>query len=125
METVNEKWLQHWGVLGMHWGKKKSTGPASGDHLIASKIKSKRMEEMSNEELRYLSNRLQLEKTYRELNPQKKPWYEKVGRNAVETSRDVVVRDVATKVGLHVGATAASYAINYMIKKGVKPQPMP
>jgi len=69
---MNEDILKHFGVLGMKWGVRKSRSRVSGssrDHLRAAKLKSKRLNEMSNDELKALTSRMQLEKQYRDLNP--------------------------------------------------------
>ena len=57
--------LYHSGVIGMHWGKRTS----SSDHSSANKLKKKKIHEMSNNELKELTNRLTLEKNYKSLNP--------------------------------------------------------
>ena len=67
--------LMHYGVLGMKWGKRKarysskSSKTMSADAKEVSKIKKKKVSEMSNEELRKANNRLQLEQNYSRLNP--------------------------------------------------------
>lgn len=59
--------LYHHGIPGMHWGVRKgSSSSSSADHRTAQSLKGKRIEDMSNEELKILSSRLQLEKQYRE-----------------------------------------------------------
>lgn len=76
--------LEHFGIPGMHWGKKKgaqiSTVMAeshqkklesqSADHKTKVSLKKKKVSEMSNDELRALTNRLQLEKQYKDLTKQ-------------------------------------------------------
>lgn len=63
--------LQHVGILGMKWGRRKArpSGPdkTSSDHKVGVSLKRKKLSEMSNEELRTLTNRLQLEKQYKDL----------------------------------------------------------
>jgi len=75
--------LQHFGILGMHWGKRKSGGsltssvkkkatsrvPSSDDHKKKMLLKSKKVHELSNDQLRELASRLQLEKQFKDLNP--------------------------------------------------------
>lgn len=63
--------LKHVGVLGMRWGHRKTPKTVSKDHAIASKIKSKKLSQMSNDEIRTLSNRIRLEQEYKNLNPSK------------------------------------------------------
>jgi hypothetical protein len=63
--------LKHVGILGMKWGRRKarsaSPDTSSGDHKTSSKLKKKKLSEMSNEELKTLTTRLQLERQYKDL----------------------------------------------------------
>ena len=61
--------LAHVGVLGMKWGRRKSKSTPSQDHINASKLKKKKLKEMSNDEIQTLSRRIRLEQEYRSLNP--------------------------------------------------------
>jgi hypothetical protein len=61
--------LQHYGRLGMKWGVRNSQGSGSADHLTVSGLKRKKVSEMSNEELKKVANRLELERRYKDLNP--------------------------------------------------------
>lgn len=65
--------LTHYGIKGMKWGvrrRRKSTPSSpSADYTKAKQIKKKRISEMSNDELKALTQRLQLEKQYRDLSP--------------------------------------------------------
>jgi len=65
--------LKHVGILGMRWGHRSSSSKShpSKDHAIASRIKAKKLSEMSNDEINTLSKRIQLEKQYKDLNPGK------------------------------------------------------
>lgn len=79
MSQNNE--LQHWGIPGMKWGVRRyqnkdgSLTPAgrkrqmSQDAKEASILKKKKVSEMSNAELRKLNERRNLERNYRQLNP--------------------------------------------------------
>lgn len=66
--------LFHWGIPGMKWGVRRRqsnttiTGkPHSSDHTTAVSLKKKHISEMSNDELKKLTTRLQLEKQYKDL----------------------------------------------------------
>lgn len=63
--------LKHFGIVGMHWGRRKSTksgtDSSSSDHKTATILKKKKLSEMSNEELKKLTTRLQLEKQFKDL----------------------------------------------------------
>ena len=66
--------LQHYGVLGMHWGQRKSSNRlrgASSDYKRVSKIRKKQLHQMSNDEIKILAKRIELEKQYKDLNPGK------------------------------------------------------
>lgn len=99
--------LTHYGVLGMKWGRRKgqttsskSSNP-SGDHTKKSQLRKKKISEMSNEELRFLTARLQLEKQYSDLNKAPVP----VGKK--------MVTDILTNAAKQ---TASTYAAKYMSK---------
>jgi hypothetical protein len=61
--------LEHAGVKGMKWGVRKADRVASSDHTEARSLKKKKVSELSNTELRKLNDRKQLEKKYKDLNP--------------------------------------------------------
>lgn len=62
--------LQHVGVLGMHWGSRRASS-TSADHIKAFQLGKKKLHEMSNEEIRTVTTRMQLEGQYKNLNPSK------------------------------------------------------
>lgn len=78
--TRNDE-LYHYGVLGMKWGtrrtqnrlskvdRKAKKGNWSDDAKEAAKIKTKKLNQMSNAELNKLNNRKNLERNYKQLNP--------------------------------------------------------
>lgn len=69
----NRDFLRHYGILGMHWGRKKgntvSVTPSknSEDHNKKVELKKKKLSEMTNDELRAYTQRMMLEKQYKEL----------------------------------------------------------
>lgn len=99
---MENKELYHYGVLGMKWGKRKAR--QSEDYKKARAIKKKKISEMSNEELKTLNNRLNLEANYRE-----------VSKRNVSSGRKWVT-------GILVGAATvtASYYANKYAKQGVE-----
>lgn len=81
METYND-YLQHWGILGMKWGKRNGPPyPLSSSQMNASERrqkklkdnvskqekKNKKVKEMSDEELNSSINRMRKEREYQEL----------------------------------------------------------
>lgn len=69
--------LEHHGVKGMKWGKRKAgTGPASThvkrsnpheDHTKVSSLRKEKTKTLSNDEIQKINKRLQLERSYSEL----------------------------------------------------------
>lgn len=64
MRKNQKEELTHWGVLGMHWGqgRESKSRSISNDFKTAREIKRKHTSEMSNEDIRLLTTRLDLEK---------------------------------------------------------------
>ena len=58
--------LKHFGVLGMRWGRRNARSPSnySPEHIKSRQISKKKVSEMSNEELKILNTRRQLERQY-------------------------------------------------------------
>ena len=82
MEIYNQE-LYHWGIKGMKWGVrryqnadgtltdagKRRYGEPSDDSKMAKEIKKKRVDQMTNAELKKLNERTRLEQEYKKLNP--------------------------------------------------------
>lgn len=72
--------LQHVGVLGMKWGRRK-VRTASEDHTSAlGGLKGKKAHELSNNQIRKAAERIQLERQYTSLTTKEKSF----GRKTVE-----------------------------------------
>lgn len=90
ISDVSDNTLTHYGVPGMRWGvRKRSSGgssssgrtkkkksiadklrkPDSEDHKVARKLQKVKLEKLSNDEIKTLTKRLDLEKKYKDLNP--------------------------------------------------------
>jgi hypothetical protein len=81
--------LMHYGILGMHWGRKRSgnsgiksktqklvksgikTVKDHADYIEKNKLKVKKISEMSNDEIMKLTRRINLEKQVKDLRPNK------------------------------------------------------
>ena len=93
--------LYHHGILGMKWGYRKSKPHSnkknryeSKDSKRARKIKKKKLYQMSNDELRTLNARQELESKYKKANP-----------------------NIIRKGAIAVGATAAALGTLVAIQK--------
>jgi hypothetical protein len=70
-ETPIDK-LYHWGIMGMRWGRKKGrkstkASTSSSEHKNKEILKKKKLSDMTNSELKTFNERLQLERSYKEL----------------------------------------------------------
>jgi hypothetical protein len=70
--------LYHYGILGMHWGRRKGQSTRSGkklktsgseDYVESRKLRNKGKKNLSTKELKDLTQRLQLEKQLKDLTP--------------------------------------------------------
>jgi hypothetical protein len=59
--------LKHYGVKGQRWGVRKRV--VSADHHAVSSLRGKKLHEMSNDEIRSITARMDLERRYRDLHP--------------------------------------------------------
>lgn len=69
-EENYDDFLQHYGVLGMKWGKRKARSTVSSNEKPKSTTTSKpkpTQRELSDEELRAVINRMRLEREYADL----------------------------------------------------------
>lgn len=101
--------LQHFGILGMKWGRRRSRAELerarSDDSKSAKKVKSKSVSEMSNDELKSLTQRMQLERQLRDL------------RQSEKTTGQRIVEDVLKEVGKELIKSAVKSGIDTALKK--------
>lgn len=124
MTPINQ--MYHHGVPGMKWGVRKDrkrTGnkivtkttvekiPASDDHKESRTFKAKATVGLSTTELRRLNERLQLEKTYKDLTKTEK----KRGKKLVE---DILYK-AADSTLTTVASAASLYAVKQLIGKSL------
>lgn len=80
MDENVEKVLQHWGIPGMKWGIRRAVGPSgrvsggggkppkgSEDYQKARALKKKGYKNLSDQELKALNSRMNLERNFRDL----------------------------------------------------------
>ena len=110
---TKENVLAHYGVLGMHWGKRRSKstssssfkGENSKDHKRTRGLQKKRMSQMSNSELKKVNERLQLETNYKKLTKTKKTLGRKLFDEMIlgsvkKTATSYISKQMASAVGL-------------------------
>lgn len=129
----DQKYLQHFGVLGMKWGVRKRRESSGGSNFrkkrslvqrIAQirknkknsseknkKKSTKNVKKMSTEELQNKISRLELEKKYRDLKASEKTR----GRKVV----DDILYDSAKNIGTQLVTYAMGSAVNKAVAKGV------
>lgn len=114
--------LMHYGILGMKWGVRRNRKElerarkarrASDDSKKAEKSKAKDISELSNEELRELNNRMQLERQYRdlkksEMDPGKKFVQEVLRETGKELAKEYLKKGVKTGIDFAVGYAVES-----------------
>lgn len=141
---MTEQKLQHYGILGMKWGirrfqnrdgtltaagKKRAANGDSGDNENgkggkggkggsgSSGSKKRSVSEMSDDELRSAINRLEMEKRYRDLNPQKvsvgkqllqKSVFPAVADGGKRLLTDYLIKQGSKALGLEVGVDEMS-----------------
>lgn len=117
--------LQHWGILGMKWGKRKAGSDSGGsstsskskkpqgksdttgdekrktskDFDLTEAIKKKKVSELSNDEIRALQIRMQLEREF---------------NNMTETPSDKRKREVLSVLETSAKTTLGTYATKWM-----------
>lgn len=103
--------LMHYGVLGMKWGRRKNRY-ISKDSKRATNIRKKRIEQMSNEDLKTVNKRLELESRYKDLRSKKN-----VGKTAVQlfiaTGTTIAAIETAAKTYKRI----ANLAVDKLSKK--------
>ena len=97
--------LKHFGIPGMHWGRRKArpSGPPSEDYSKKQQLQKKHVSEMTNAELKDLTTRLQLESQYSTLSKKKAS----------------AGREFITGILKDVGKEMIKDAIKGSVKKGV------
>lgn len=104
-------YLAHYGIPGMRWHIRRSPQQlaVSRDHAEAQVLRSKKAGELSNEEMRKLTARMQLERSYKDLSKKEVS----IGRQVAEK---IIVGSLTT-VGTAVATAAIRYAINQALRK--------
>lgn len=98
--------LQHYGVLGMKWGRRKKRQAATHDDY-ARAHSGKSVRSMSDKELRDANNRLQMERQYKTLT-QKTSIGKKAVKAFIGVAGTIVAAESAYKTYKRIGDSALS-----------------
>lgn len=116
---MERNYLAHYGVLGMKWGVRRKSRTPSADSAKVKAIRKKKIDEMSNQELRDANNRLQLESQYKQLT-KKTNVGKKVAQSYIATAGLIAGVAGATATFKKYGAPIASKALdaigNWVVK---------
>lgn len=112
--------LYHFGILGMHWGRRKAQQPGSDEHERAVGLRKKGAANLTNAELKALNERMQLEKTFKELKKADispgKAFVQKTLRDAgSEAAKNFTSK--ALGVGIGIAGKAASKGLTKLSSK--------
>lgn len=121
--------LCHYGVLGMRWGHRRSRGfsrsrsakrrtedaKSSPDSKKVASIRKKKVNEMSNQDLRDVNNRLQLERQYKDLTTKKN-----IGQKAIKAFIATGTTIAAIETSARTYKKVADFAMDKIGKKAVK-----
>lgn len=110
----NETELMHYGVLGMKWGHRKNRY-ISKDSKRVTNIRKKRIDQMSNQELKEVNKRLELENNYKNFSSK-----QKVGKQVVKTFIGVAGTIAAIEGAAKTYKRVGDFAVNKIGKKVIK-----
>lgn len=112
----DEEQLKHYGIPGMKWGRRKGKAAlkkvnppkrgASEDYKKAASIRKKKIHQMSNAELKTLNERLQLERSFKDLSAKDISPGRKFAQDIIrEVGKDLIKEPI--KTGVKIGISKA------------------
>lgn len=117
MKKTPKDFLEHFGIMGMKWGKRKSKSSkpktptirkTSDDNEVKKMIKEKKVTELSNAEIKKINERLQLERQFKDLT-----------KKTVSPGRKFV-EELLANAAREVAANYVRKQITKLVEKGVK-----
>jgi hypothetical protein len=116
--------LTHFGILGMHWGRRTGKTPTtdSSDHVTTTAIKKKKLSQMSNAEIKKLSERLQLEKSYKELSKKQVSDGERIVKESLVNGAKQALTPIIAENTAKIAGFIISAAISAARKKAAARQ---
>ena len=111
-KLTHDNALEHYGIRGMRWGirRRNPSGKEHKDSSSISSLRGKKVNQLSNDELKRLNQRLQLEQTYKNLSAKDISSGKKfVGDILLNAGKNVAAEYVAS--GLKYGATTLGKAV--------------
>jgi len=109
-EDVGREFIEHYGVKGMRWGKRKasSSGPASDDAKRHAANRKKSTSELSDKELKDLANRLNTEQQVARLTSNGESTAKRIlSAGATANTAIALIRSPAGQATLAAGAAIA------------------
>jgi hypothetical protein len=111
---MTEITLTHYGVKGMRWGvrrKGRSGGKPSSDYAESRKLlRKKKLSTLSNEDIKKLNKRLEMERKFKNLDPTAKGTGKRAVDRALSTYGSAVIGGVA--------GAAATVTVSKILKGG-------
>jgi len=116
--------LKHYGIKGMQWGVRRKRSSKTGrveseDSRSAKSLRKKKLSEMSNDELRKLNTRLQLERQYKDLTKKDTSKAQKFVSDVLRESG----KNLASKYVKDAGETVINNLINVAKESKTNPSP--
>ena len=132
MEYTNEH-MEHVGIIGMKWGRRKNSSARiskkkesfSEDYQKKATLKKKKINQMSNSELKTLNERLQLERQYKDLTSKDVSAGRKfvtdimkdLGKESLKTAIKAVAKDITTSAKDGSSHTVSNKIANMLMSK--------